>query len=285
MEPMTQMEAEMKLRNFSPRTQQEYLRVVRAFSTRFGKAPEELGTQQVREYLLDVRDRRQLSPSTLKVYRAALRFFYASTQGRPEVVAAVGSPKVPRKLPQVLSGSEVEALFGAIRSLKYRAVVMTTYAAGLRISEACQLKPHDIDSTRMLLHVRHGKGGDERCLMLSQRLLAALRAYWRAERPTGPFLFPGSSPHRALTPDSVRRVIKKALGQAGLTKPVTPHMLRHSFATHLLETGADIRTIQVLLGHRSIRTTQIYTHVSQSVVARTKSPMDVLSTQEGRVLG
>jgi site-specific recombinase XerD len=284
MEPMAQMEAEMKLRNFSPRTQEEYLRVVRAFATHFGKAAAELGTEQVREYLLDVRDRRKLSPSTLKVYHAALRFFYAS-QGRPEVVAAVGSPKVPRKLPQVLSGSEVVSLFGAIHSLKYRAVVMTTYAAGLRISEACQLEPRDIDSARMLLHVRHGKGGDERSLMLSKRLLTALRAYWRAERPTGPFLFPGSRPERPLTPDSVRRVIKKALRHAGLTKPVTPHMLRHSFATHLLETGADIRTIQVLLGHRSIRTTQIYTHVSQSVVARTKSPMDVLSTREGRVLG
>lgn len=226
MEPMAQMEAEMKLRNFSPRTQEEYLRVVRAFSAHFDKAPEELGTEHVREYLLDVRDRRKLSPSSLKVYRAALRFFYMSTQGRPEVVAVVGSPKVRRKLPQVLSGSEVQALFGAIRSLKYRAVVMTTYAAGLRISEACQLEPCDIDSARMLLHVRHGKGGHDRYLMLSERLLTALRAYWRAERPTGPFLFPGSNPQRPLSPDSVRRVIKKALRKAGLTKPVTPHMLR-----------------------------------------------------------
>lgn len=285
MEPMTQMEAEMKLRNFSPRTQREYLRVVGAFSTHFGKPPEQLGTEQVRAYLLDVRDRRQLSPSTLKVYRAALRFFYETTQGRPEVVAPVGSPKVPHKLPQVLSGTEVEALLGAIRSLKHRALVMTTYAAGLRISEACQLQPRDIDSARMLIHVRHGKGGGNRFLMLSQRLLKGLRAYWRAERPSGRFLFPGSGLDRPLSPDSVRRVIKKALRQAGLRKPVTPHMLRHSFATHLLEAGTDIRTIQVLLGHRTIRTTQIYTQVSQSVVARTKSPLDLLSTPEGRVLG
>lgn len=285
MEPMTQMEAEMKLRNFSEGTQREYLRVVRLFSAHFDKPPERLGTEQVREYLLDLRDRRKLSPSTLKVYRAALRFFYESAQGRPEVVAPIGSPKVARKLPEVLSGTEVEALFAAIRSLKYRTVVMTTYGAGLRISETCHLEPRDIDSSRMLVHVRHGKGGGNRFLMLSQRLLEALRAYWRAERPRGRFLFPGSRPDRPISPESVRRVIKTALRQAGLTKPVTPHILRHSFATHLLETGTDIRTIQVLLGHRTIRTTQIYTQVSQSVVARTKSPLDVLSTKEGRVLG
>lgn len=283
MEPMTQMEAEMKLRNFSERTQREYLRVVRVFSAHFGKPPEQLGTEQVREYLLDVRNRR--APSTLKVYRAALRFFYESALGRPEVVAPIGSPKVPRKLPQVLSGTEVEALLAAIRSLKYRTLVMTTYAAGLRVSEACQLEPRDIDSSRMLLHVRHGKGGRNRFLMLSQRLLESLRAYWRAERPRGRFLFPSSHADRAISPNSVRWVIKKALREAGLRKPVTPHILRHSFATHLLETGTDIRTIQVLLGHRTIRTTQIYTQVSQSVVARTKSPLDVLSTKEGRVLG
>lgn len=284
MEPMTQMEAEMKLRNFSERTQQAYLRVVQVFSAHFGKPPEQLGTEQVREYLLDLRDGRQLSPSTVKTYRAALQFFYR-TQGRPEVVAPIGSPKVARKLPQVLSGTEVEALFVAIRSLKYRALVMTTYAGGLRISEACALEPRDIDSSRMLLHVRHGKGGKNRFLMLSPRLLEVLRAYWRSERPTGQFLFPGAYPDRPLSATSVRWVIKKALEKAGLSKPVTPHMLRHSFATHLLETGTDIRTIQVLLGHRTIRTTQIYTQVSQSVVARTKSPLDVLSTKEGRVLG
>ncbi len=283
MSPMTKMEAEMKLRNFSPRTQQEYARCVRAFSTHFGQAPEGLGTEHVREYLLGLREERKLSPSSLKVYRAALRFFYR-IQGRPEVVEGIGSPRVARKLPQVLSGTEVQRLLAAIRSLKYRALVMTTYAAGLRISEACHLSPLDIDSRRGLLHVRHGKGGYGRCLMLSRRLLLALRAYWRAEHPEGPFLFPGSKPGRPLTPEAVRQVIKKALRRAGLDKPVTPHMLRHSFATHLLETGTDIRTIQVLMGHRTIRTTQIYVQVSRRMVARTQSPMDLLDTPEGQVL-
>jgi site-specific recombinase XerD len=285
MEPMTVMEAEMKLRNFRPGTQREYLRIVHKFAARFGEEPQKLGTEQVRRYLLELRDQRKLSPSTVKVHRAALRFFYLTTQQRPEVVSGVGTPRIPRKMPQVLSGSEVLRLLTAIRSLKYRALVMTTYAAGLRISEACHLGPRDIDSQRMLLHVRHGKGGHERCLMLSQRLLEALRAYWRVERPKGRFLFPGSGPDRPLSPDAVRRVLKKALVQAGLEKPVTPHTLRHSFATHLLETGTDIRTIQVLLGHRSIRTTQIYAQVSRRLVARTTSPMDVLETQEGKVLG
>lgn len=284
MDAMARMEAEMKLRNFSPATQAEYSRCVRCFAEHFGRrSPEGLGRDEVRQYLLEVRDRRKLSPSTLKVYRAGIRFFY-EVMGCPEVVAVVGSPKVPRKVPEVLSGTEVEALLAAIVALAYRAIVMITYGAGLRISEACHLEPRDIDSRRMVIHVRHGKGGDERYVMLSQRLLETLRAYWRTARPSGPYLFAGSRAGAALSPDSVRRVIKKALGKAGITKPVTPHLLRHSFATHLLETGTDMRTIQVLLGHRTICTTQIYTQVSTARVARTRSPLDLLQTPEGDVL-
>lgn len=282
MDPLKQMEAEMKIRNLSLGTQRGYLRVVKLFSEHFGKPAEELETEDVRSFLLATLDR-GLSPSTVKVYRAAIHFFFR-TLGRSDMMVSIGSPKIPRKLPEILSGSEVESLLSSIRSLKYRALVMTTYGAGLRISEACHLEPGDIDSTRMVLHVRHGKGGHERCLMLSTRLLEALRTYWRSERPKGRYLFPGSRPGRALSPSSVRRVIKLALQVAGISKPVTPHILRHSFATHLLEAGTDIRTIQVLLGHRSIQTTQIYTQVSQSVVARTKSPLDLLESKEGRVL-
>ena len=137
----------------------------------------------------------------------------------------------------------------------------------------------------MLIHVRCGKGGHDRFVMLSQRLLKGLRAYWRTERPTGRFLFPGSVPGRPLSPDSVRRVISKAVRLAGIDKRVTPHVLRHSFATHLLESGTDIRTIQVLLGHRTINTTQLYVQVSKNVVARTRSPLDLLETREASVLG
>ena len=149
----------------------------------------------------------------------------------------------------------------------------------------CGLEPRDIDSQRMVIHVRRGKGGGERFVMLSQRLLLSLRAYWRSQRPTGPYLFPGSRPGTSLSPSSVRCVMRKAVALAGFKRPVTPHLLRHSFATHLLEAGTDIRTIQVLLGHRSIQTTQLYAQVSKGLVSRTKSPLDLLRTQEGKVLG
>jgi len=276
MDAMRRMEAAMKLRNFSPRTQAVYLRSVQSFSARYGKPAEELGEAEVREYLLEMLEQRRLSPSSLKVYRAGLKFFFTAALGRPEVVGTVVTPKVVRRLPEVLSGSEVESLFGAILSLKYRALVMTAYSAGLRISEVCHLEPRDIDSKRNVIHIRHGKGGGNRFGMLSARLLVALRAYWRAQRPPGPYLFPGQRAGQPLSPASVRHVIKKALGRAGINRPVTPHLLRHSFATHLLEAGTDIRTVQVLLGHRSIRSTQLYAQVSTALIARTKSPLDLL---------
>ena len=268
MDLLDRMKAEMKLRNLSPR-----------------KPAEQLGEAEIRQYLLERLEGRRLSPASLKVYRAALRFFFATVLGRPEEIARIGSPKVPRKLPLVLSGTEVERLLDAIHSVKYRALVMTTYAAGLRISEACGLEPRDIDSQRMVIHVRCGKGGGERFVMLSRRLLISLRAYWRSQRPSGRYLFPGSRADTPLSPSSVRQVMRKAVELAGFKRPVTPHLLRHSFATHLLEAGTDIRTIQVLLGHRSIKTTQLYAQVSKGLVSRTKSPLDLLQTQEGKVLG
>jgi integrase/recombinase XerD len=283
MDLLSRMKADMKLRNFSPKTQDEYLRGVQVFLARYTKPAEELGEDEVREYLLEIQATR--SASTLKVYRAGLKFFFGSTLGRPEVVASIRSPRVPVKLPQVLSGSEVEALLGAIRSVKYRAVAMTTYSAGLRISEACRLEPRDIDRARGVIHIRQGKGGIDRFVMLSPRLLKVLEAYWRAERPKGPLLFPGARPGAPLSAESVRKVVQKAAVAAGITKPVTLHLLRHSFATHLLDAGTDIRIIQVLLGHRSIATTQIYAHVSTRTVARTKSPLDLLRTEQGKVLG
>ncbi|NJO56363.1 MAG: tyrosine-type recombinase/integrase [Rhodospirillales bacterium] len=240
------MKADMKLRNFSPKTQDEYLRGVQVFLARYTKPAEELGEDEVREYLLEIQATR--SASTLKVYRAGLKFFFGSTLGRPEVVASVGSPRVPVKLPQVLSGSEVEALLGAIRSVKYRAVAMTTYSAGLRISEACRLEPRDIDRARGVIpHSAKARAGIDRFVMLSPRLLKVLEAYWLAERPKGPLLFPGARPGAPLSAVSVRKVVQKAAVAAGITKPVTLHLLRHSFATHLLDAGTDIRVIQVLL--------------------------------------
>jgi site-specific recombinase XerD len=206
------------------------------------------------------------------------------TLQRERVVESFWTPHVAKKLPEVLSGSEVERLLGAITSLKYRAIVMTTYGAGLRISETCGLMVDDIDSERMVLRIRQGKGGEGRVAMLSERLLLVLREYYRVERPGEGYLFPGRQDGKLGT-EAVRRVLNRVVKKAGIKKRVTPHVLRHSFATHLMESGSDIRTIQVLLGHKSIRTTQLYAQVSTRQIRRTKSPLDLLGTKEGGVLG
>jgi site-specific recombinase XerD len=279
------MKADMTLHNLQSRTQEEYLRCAERFAEHFMRPPGELGWEEMRGYLLHLVKVRKLAPSSMKVHTASLKFLYAVTLGRPNVVERIPMPRKRRKLPEVLSGSEVEAIFSAITSVKYRAVVMTTYGAGLRVSEACRLRVKDIDSGRMVLRVEEGKGARDRYVMLSKRLLAVLREYYRRERPKGEHLFPGQAPGSSLTADSVRRVLKAAVNGSGVTKRVTPHVFRHSFATHLLESGTDIRTIQVLLGHESIRTTQLYAQVSTRHIARTKSPLDILGTEEGEVLG
>ncbi len=277
------MEADLKLRNLRPSTQASYLRCARLLAKHYMRSPAELSEEEVRGFLLYLQDERQAKPSTLKVYIAAFKFLYNVTLQRPEVVAHLRGPKIPRKVPEILSGSEVEALFAEVFSVKYRAVLMTTYGAGLRISEVCRLRTHDIDSDRMLIHVREGKGGDSRYAMLSQRLLVVLRAYWKEIRPAGPYLFPGRRADRPITRKTISGVLARAAARCGLDKRVTPHILRHSFATHLLESGTDIRTIQVLLGHRSITSTQLYAQVSPGRISRTRSPLDLLGT--GRVLG
>jgi site-specific recombinase XerD len=186
-----------------------------------------------------------------------------------------------------LSGTEVDSTLSAVESIKHRAVAMCAYGAGLRISEACTLKTSDIDRKRGLIRLQSGKGQRDRYVPLSKRLLATLEAYWRAERPPQPhlYLFPGSTPGSLVRAETVRAALKAAAKKAGVAKRARPHVLRHSFATHLLETGTDVRTIQVLLGHSSIRTTERYLHVSKQHVGRVKSPLDVIGTKEGEVLG
>jgi site-specific recombinase XerD len=244
-----------------------------------------MGTKEVRDFLVHLRDERELQPMTIKGYVAALKFLYTATLDRPEVVRPWLSPRVVRKLPVVLSGTEVETVLGVVESIAYRAVLMTTYGAGLRISEACRLQVADIDSKRMLIHIRDGKGGKQRYTMLCSRLLDMLRAYFRQVRPRGEYLFPGQKPGAHLCDSSVRKVLHQAIKDCGIDKRVTPHVMRHSFATHLLDTGTDIRTIQVLLGHSSIQTTQVYTQVSPQHISRVKSPLDLLGTREAKVLG
>jgi integrase/recombinase XerD len=274
-----QMLADLQLRNYSLKTQQEYLRCTSNFVAHFSRSPEEMGSNEIREFLLHLIRVREVSPSVQKMYVAALKFLYAVTLNRPEEVERIPFPKIPNTLPDVLSHQEVLALFEAIRSIKYRAIIATAYAAGLRISEVCRLRSRgDIDSKRMLIHIRSAKGQKDRYVMLSERLLTLLREYWRASRPEGAYLFPGRTADKPITAASVYRVFSDAVQDAGLTKDITFHCLRHSFATHLLEEGTGLRVIQALLGHASIRTTCRYTRVSADLIGRTRSPLDVIGS-------
>jgi integrase/recombinase XerD len=271
---------DMELRNLAPKTVAVYVQRVAAFARHFGRSPEALGPDEVRSYLVHLVQERHVSWSYYNQTVAALRFLYEVTLERQGVLQRIRCPKLPKKLPTVLSPDEVTRVFAAVASLKHRAILMTAYAAGLRVSEVATLRVDDIDSGRMVLRIRQGKGRKDRYVMLSPRLLAVLREYWKAARPSD-WLFPGDVPGRPLTEASVHRVCVRAARDAGLDKHVTVHTLRHSFATHLLEAGTDIRTIQVLLGHRNLKTTAIYTHVSQAAVEATRSPLDRLATLPG----
>lgn len=256
------MSEDLKLKNYASGTQAAYLRCARRFAAFHMRSPAKMGEREIRDFLLDLAFR-EASPESLKMHVASLKFLYATTLQRPEEVVALSWPKVPRHLPDILSGSEVEALLRAVEPLEHRAVVMSAYGAGLRISEACALRTDDIDSKRMLIHVRDGKRARDRYVKLPERLLVFLREYWRQLRPSGPWLFPGGRTGRHITPAPVRTALGKAVRKAGITKRITLHGLRHAFATHLLEAGTDIRVIQALLGHASIRSTMRYTQVSR----------------------
>jgi integrase/recombinase XerD len=274
---------DMTLRNFSPSTIQTYVQCVARFAEHFHRSPEHLGEEQVREFLLQLLKKRRASMSYYNQTRCALRFFYRTTLGRADVADSLAPAKQPHILPVVLGPDEVARFFAAISHVKHRAILMTAYAAGLRISEVVQLRVTDIDSRRMVIHVRQGKGQKDRYVMLSPKLLEILRAYWKAARPRD-ILFPGATPDRPITTGSVRQACYQAREVAGLAKRVVVHTLRHSFATHLLEAGTDLRTIQVLLGHRSFSSTARYVHVATASLPSTRSPLDHLdlSAQGGR---
>jgi integrase/recombinase XerD len=283
MTPLRQrMIEDMKLRNYAPRTIQVYVERVATFAKHFGKSPERLAAAEVRAYLLSLVQEKHASWSYYGQALCALRFLYRVTLGRKWVLNGIVSPKKQKTLPVVLSPDEVAQFFAAVDGLKHRAILMTAYAAGLRVSEVVALRADDIDSRRMVIRIRQAKGHKDRYVMLSPRLLAVLREYWKAARPTQ-FLFPGNAPERPVTPRTVEKACRDAQEAAGLGKRVTVHTLRHSFATHLLEAGTDIRTIQLLLGHRSLRTTAVYTHVSAAALGATQSPLDrLVAPTEGR---
>jgi|WetSurMetagenome_2_1015567.scaffolds.fasta_scaffold228842_1 integrase/recombinase XerD len=276
---------DMQLRAFSEGTIEVYLARAQRFVEHFMLPPAEMGEHHVRTYLLHRQRHDKVGPSTLKVDIAGLRFLYEITLDRPEVTARFPWPRVKKTLPDILDEAEVVRLLQCVDSLEHRAIVMTAYGTGLRISEACALSPKDIDSGRGLIKVRNGKGGKERYVMLPERLLLCLRAYWKKSRPRSPWLFPGQKPGDHISKNAVSKALKKAVAAAGITKRVTPHVLRHTFATHLLEGGTDVRTIQVLLGHASIRTTAGYLKVSKDRIASTRSPLDRLAAATGDTAG
>lgn len=276
-----QMVSDLLLRNYSPKTLQAYTWCMFHFVKHFRRSPDLMGEPEIRKFLLYLVEERKASPSLRKMFVAGIKFFYRVTLNRPEEVERIPYPKIPKTLPDVLTQEEVAAIIDAVESVKYRAIIGTTYAAGLRITEACRLRARgDIDSKRMLIHIRAGKGGKDRYVMFGERLLVLLREYWIQTRPKGLYLFPGQDPDHPISPASVYQVFKKALKKTGITKHVTLHTLRHSCATHLTEAHTDIRVIQALLGHGSIRTTSRYTHVSAELIARTKSPFESLSFEK-----
>jgi integrase/recombinase XerD len=266
---------DMTLRNYSPGTINAYVRDVATFARYFNKSPEHLGPEHVRSFLLHLVQDQGVSSSHYNQVRCALRFLYEVALGRHWVTRAIAPAKQPRTLPVVLSSAEVARFLGAVPNLKHRTILMTAYAGGLRISEVCRLRVEDIDSQRMVIHVRQGKRRKDRYVMLSPKLLEILRAYWKALQPHG-YLFPGGKPGKPLSKSAVERACARARDKSGLTKNVTPHTLRHSFATHLLEAGTDLATIQVLLGHNSARSTMRYIHVATAALKSTRSPFDRL---------
>lgn len=265
---------DMSLGNLSPATRRSYLHAVTKFSRYFGYSPDRLGLEDVRAFQVHLVSQ-GISWPALNQTVCALRFFYGVTLDRGEIPERIVYARTPRKLPVILSADEVVRFLEAVPSLKARVALTTAYAAGLRASEAVSLKVTDIDSDRMLIQVHHGKGAKDRTLMLSQQLLTILRTYWRLTRP-GEWLFPGRSPDKPIDVQVLHAACRSATKAAGLIKRVSVHTLRHSFATHLLENGTDIRIIQVLLGHNNLSSTTRYTQVSSRLIRKTASPLDRL---------
>jgi site-specific recombinase XerD len=269
------MTEDMQVRQLAPKTQASYLQQVAAFARHFGKSPDRLGPEEIRTYQVYLTNLKKLSASSLSVAVSALRFLYKTTLHKPWAIEYIPTPKVPRKLPVILSSQEVSDLLASAGDPLHRAVLSTIYAGGLRLSEVRHLKVADIDSQRLVLRIRQGKGAKDRDVMLAARLLPLLRDYWKTHRPTD-YLFPGPSSSRPISESAVWKACQKARQLARISKPVKPHSLRHACATHLLEGGADLRSIQLLLGHRSLATTARYLHLTTTTICAITSPLDQL---------
>jgi site-specific recombinase XerD len=269
------MQEDLRLRNFSERTVRRYTEVVAEFARYFHKSPDQLGPEHIRTFLLHLLNERKLAWGTIQGSRSALKFLYMRTLKQTWFDQEIIKPKVRRKLPTVWSREEVCALLDATTNIKHRALLALYYSAGLRCQEALDLKVLDIDSKRMIIHVREGKGKFPRQVMLSPKLLELLRIYWRWRKPTD-WLFPGRWPEHPMEASGVRMTCAELRKQLGIAKPLSPHVLRHSFASHLLDAGTDLRSIQLLLGHRDLETTSRCLHVSEARLHATASPLDDL---------
>jgi integrase/recombinase XerD len=265
---------DMTARRFKEKVQKDYVRHVRNFAAFLGRSPDTATSEDLRRFQLHLAQQ-QIGAPTINSAIAALRFFFTVTLEKPDLVRPLRIVNEPRKAPVVLSQEEVARLIEAASGLKYKAALSVAYGAGLRVSEVASLKVSDIDSQRMTLRVEQGKGQRDRTVMLSPQLLQLLREWWHAARPQV-WLFPGQNPINPITPRQLNRAVTAAKNLAGISKRVSPHTLRHSFATHLLEQGADIRVIQVLLGHAKLETTALYTRVAVSTIRDVKSPLDGL---------
>ena len=267
---------DMQIRNFSQNTQRSYLQQISLFARHFRRSPDGLGPENIRAYQLYLTKEKKLAPSSILIATSALRFLYTVTMKRPwDVEEVLPMPKKPQTLPVILSPQEVRQFLSCVLRRKARTALTVCYATGLRVSEAIALKPTDIDSQRMTIRVTQGKGQKDRDVMLSEQLLSILRDWYRFARPTE-WLFPGVIPGSHITRSGIENACTLAHERSGLSKPVTPHSLRHAFACHLLEYGTDLRTIQLLLGHRSLSTTARYLRLATSKVCATRSPLDLL---------
>jgi len=277
MTPLRQrMIEDMKVRNLAPLTQETYVRQVSMFARHFGRSPEALGPEEIRTYQVYLATDKELSPTSISIAVAALRFLYNETLHKHwDVQEVIPTPKIPTQLPVVLSPEEVLQFLESVPHIKPRTILTTCYATGLRITEAVHLKPCDIDSQRMVIRVEQGKGQKDRYVMLSARLLETLRHWWRTARPRI-WLFPGRFGDKPITRHAVEKACQEVHQRSGITKPVTPHSFRHAFAVHMLENGTDVRTIQLLLGHRSLSTTANYLRLAISKVCSATSPLDLL---------
>jgi integrase/recombinase XerD len=272
------MKMEMELRNFSIRTIETYLGWMKSFTLHYGMSPEKLGDEDIRNYLYYLLKEKGASQSSINQAYSALKFFYEKTLGRDWNGEKIPRSKIPKKLPVVLAKEEIQAIFLSTKNLKHRAMLMLIYSGGLRLNEATHLRSTDIDGKRMMVKVR-GKGNKERYTLLGKKALEILRIYWKLHRPSE-YLFPSRIPDQPISDSTVQRAFKSSLHKSGVKKKASVHTLRHSFATHLLESGTDLFYIQRLMGHTTATTTAIYLHVTRRDLTKVTSPVDLLEMED-----